>query len=392
MPESRLLYVHAFAPPTPGGTPIIVRRLLSRLAPEIELETVTDLALIARVRRGEPRLPGRYHYVPKLPPRGQQWRAGRVLGAVGNAALGALAGVRAAIVARRRGATWVLSVADHGFSVIAGDVCARLAGIPHVIWVFDLWEENAYNEAERWIAARLERGLWRRAAAILGHDQEVSDHYARKHAVAARVLPTPIVVPPAPAADRPQESRPRTGTREVLFAGSLYWAQEDALRRLAGACRRLDDVRLTVVGDERAIRAAGIEADAFESRLTPEQFRARVERADVAFLGLSFGSAHPAVIATASPARLPEYMASGTPLLVHAPPGSHVAGYARREDFAEVVEEPDEAALAAGLRRVLDDPALSSMRAWRARSLALERHDVEHVADRLRAILADVRR
>ena len=46
-----------------------------------------------------------------------------------------------------------------------------------------------------------------------------------------------------------------------------------------------------------------------------------MKRADAVFLGLSFGSDHPEVIKTATPARLPEYMASGTPLIVHAPRG-----------------------------------------------------------------------
>lgn len=388
MPEPRLLYVHAYAPPTPGGTPVIVRRLLGRLAEDgVGLETVTDVALLPRVRRGERPLPGRYHYVPRLPPWGRRFAVGRVVIAAGNLALGALAGVRAALVARRRRPSWVLSVADEGFSVVAGDVAARLAGIPHLIWVFDLWEENAYGDVDRRVARLLERGLWRRATAILVHDRELADHYARKHGVDGSVMPTPIEVRPS----TPRPAEPADGVREVLFAGALYWAQVDALRRLARVCAGMDDVRLTVVGDAGTARAAGVQADAFEERLSPEEFRARVERADVAFVGLSFGSEHPDVIRTASPARLPEYMASGTPILVHAPAGSHVAEYARREDFAEVVDQPDDAALAAGLRRVLDDQALSNIRARRARALALERHDVVHVAERLREILDGVR-
>ena len=71
------------------------------------------------------------------------------------------------------------------------------------------------------------------------------------------------------------------------------------------------------------------------------------------FLGLSFDSPHPEVIATATPARLPEYMASGRPLLVHSPAGSHAAEYARSEDFAEAVDQPDEQLLGQALRRLI---------------------------------------
>ncbi|HET6547460.1 MAG TPA: hypothetical protein VFG79_03310 [Solirubrobacter sp.] len=361
MPEPRLLFLHAMAPPFPGGTPIIVHRLLSRL--DVDLDTVTALTL--RGRPG-PRLPGRYHYFLPFPHYLDGRRAGRAIDAAGDMTLAVLAGVQAAAVARRRRSRWVLSVADRGFSLVAGDVAARLAGVPHVIWVFDLWEENAYPEVDRWIAGRLERGIWRRAAAILGHDAEI-------------------------AGEPPPPPRAAGGPREVLFGGALYWAQEDALRRLSRVCRAMPDVRLTVIGDERSARALGVEADVFEAVLPPDEFRARVQAADVAFLGLSFDSPYPDVIATASPARLPECMASATPILVHAPAGSHVAEYARRGDFAEVVDRPDDAALAAGLRRVLDDRDASTMRARRARELALERHDVVKVAALLRVMLDDTR-
>jgi glycosyltransferase involved in cell wall biosynthesis len=382
------MLVHALAPPTPGGTPVVLHRLLSGLR-GIELEVVTKRKLRDSVRRGGDRvLPGRYRYVAKWPGWGARWRAGRVAAAAINLALALVAGLRAARWARRGGVGWVMSVADEGFSVVAGAVAARRAGLPHVIMVFDLWEENAYNEVDRWVARRLEPLLWRGAAAVIGYDEQIADHYERKHGVRARVIATPIDVrAPSANGDRPQSAG---APSDVLFAGALYWAQVEALTRLARVCRALPGVRLTVVGDEREARAAGIQADAFEARLGPDEFRARVERADVAFVGLSFDSPHPEVIATASPARLPEYMASGTPILVHAPAGSHVAEYARREDFAEVVDRPDDAALAAGLRRVLDDGALSRERARRARELAFERHDAVRVCATLRSVLAEV--
>jgi len=253
--------------------------------------------------------------------------------------------------------------------------------------VFDLWEENAYAEVDRWIAGRLERRLWRGAAAIVGYDTQIAAHYERKHGVRPHVIDTPVEV--GAAADR-DDARPAGEPADVLYAGALYWAQEEALRRLARVCRDRAELRLTVVADTAQARAAGIEADAFEPPLSPSAFRERVARADVAVLCLSFDSEHPAVIATASPARLPEYMASGTPILVHAPAGSHVAEYARAGDFAEVVDRADDAALAEGLRRVLADPERSAQRARRARALALERHAEDAVRARMREILDEV--
>jgi glycosyltransferase involved in cell wall biosynthesis len=385
MPDPPLVFIHAYAPPTPGGTPVIVHRLLAG-PPPLRVETFTDIYVRRWSQERVRRLPGRYRYFVKLPPWGARWRAGRIAGAAINYVLALLAGARAATAARRDGAAWVLSVADNGFSVIAGDVCARLSGLPHLIWIFDLWEENAYTDVERWVAHRLEPGIWRRATALIAHTEAMSDHYEAKHGVRCRVLPTPIELGGQPA---PAPARNGDGPREVLFAGALYWAQEETLRRLARVCAQLDGVSLTVVGEESRYRDKGIQADRYEPSLPPERFRERLERADLLFLGLSFDSDHPDVIATATPARLPEFMASGRPIVVHAPAGAHVTEYARREDFAEVVDSSDDAALAAGIRRVLEDEGLSTMRARRAQALAAERHDAVHVRGQLRALLAE---
>src|SRR5207237_922682 len=99
----------------------------------------------------------------------------------------------------------------------------------------------------------------------------------------------------------------------------------------------------------------------------------------------------PDVVRTASPAKLPEYMASGTPILIHAPRGSHVAEYAREGEFGEVVDAADDERLAAGVRRVLDDPGAAAARAQRARRLAERRHDVEVVRERFHELLEALR-
>src|SRR5580765_4876776 len=157
--ERPLVYVHAFAPPTPGGTPVILRRLLTGLAPR-EIITVTDLIWRRAARAGGTTIPGPYRWFVKLPPWGARWRVGRIVGMAINRVLATIAGVQAALIARRHQACAVLSVTDNGFSVIAGDIAARLAGVPHAIWVFDLWEENAYTDVDRWVARRLEGPIW----------------------------------------------------------------------------------------------------------------------------------------------------------------------------------------------------------------------------------------
>lgn len=368
-----------------------MHRLLSGFDAD-ELDVLTDRALRPEVRRGGPRvLHGRYHFALRKGPRGNRYALGRVLNAAVNVGLGAAAGVRGAVLARQRNAGWILTVADEGFSVIAGAVGARLTGRPHVVMVFDLWEENAYTGVARRLARLLEPRIFRGAARIVVHNEQMAEHYRTKYGLECPVLPTSVE--PWETVSSPAEPR-HEKVREILFAGAVYWAQEDALRRLSRVTESLPGVRLTILGssaEAEALRERGIVADRLEPDLPPERFRPRLEQADVLFLGLGFDTAHPDVIRTASPAKLPEYMASGRPILIHAPAGSHVAEYGREGGFAEVVDIADDEALRAAVLRVVEDEELAQKRTARAQELVHARHEASSVRAELRSLLESLR-
>lgn len=380
-----VVYVHAHAPPTGGGTPVLLGRLLDGITGDV----VTARRQRPAVEAGGTGVMGaEYHYFVDKGLRGNRFPAGRALTAICNVFLSVPAAFVVARAARRRKCPVVVSVVDSGISQLAGHLGARLARAPHVIMIFDLWAENAYTAPERALARLFERRVLRAADAVVVHCREMAAFYRRKHGIEADVVPTPIDLwERAPRA-------PRTPPADVVFAGAVYWAQEDAVRRLANAVRQLNGVRLTLIGagaDLKNLERRRLVPDAAVPALPPAELRRRLEAADVAVVGLSFSSEHPSVVATASPAKLPEYMASGTPILVHAPRGSHVAEYAREGGFAEVVDSPDEDALAAALRRILDDEPHAAKLAAAARRLAEQRHALEHVRERFAAVLERVR-
>ncbi|NLT05431.1 MAG: glycosyltransferase family 4 protein [Solirubrobacterales bacterium] len=383
MASRRLLLVQSTVPPYPGGTNTVIERLLRDL-PGWEADAVTDRAMRRHQRGAAAPFAARAH-VLKLPP----WRAIAPLAHALNAALAVVAGARAALFARRRGAGAILTTFDGGFSQIAATVAARLTGLPLVVFVFDLWEENAYSGVERATARLLESRILCKAAAVVVFCEAAAEHYRVKHGISADVLQIPLARDSTPDPDPP---RPLGAAEEVevFVAGALYWAQEDAVRRLAAAVHAAPELRLTVVGDRGELERRGLHADRVEERLAGGAFQERLERADTIALGLSLHSPHPDIVRTATPARLVDYMASGRPLLVHAPGDSHVARYARAEDFAEVVDADDVDEVTAGLRRLVADPARAAERGVRARALAAERHDCRVVQQGLAAILARV--
>lgn len=285
---------------------------------------------------------------------------------------------------RSEDARCVLSVADSGISQIAGAIAARRADLPHVLWVLDLWEENTYPRFDRFVARVLERRLWRSSAAILVHSEEAAELYSVKHGVECHVLRTPIRNP----GRLPWcSSRAASTGIEILCAGALYWAQEEAVGRLARVIAELGPpVRLTILGDKDTLPAKALVGAYFERGVPEAQFRERLTQADVLFLGLSFNTAHPEVVKTAAPARFPEYLATGVPMIVHAPAGSHVARRAAELDAALVVDQPSDDILERAVRLVLSDPRTARWHAKRGQAAALE-HDSVVVAAQLSEIL-----
>lgn len=370
----RLVLVHGWAPPTPGGTSYVVERVLRDLG-DVDLDVWTRATQRRAVGRRTFVLPGRYRYFPKLRslPRAAAplaWPSTAL-----NAALAVASGVVIGIAARRDGATWILSVADEGFSQIAGAVAARVARVAHIIWVFDLWEENAYGVTDQRVARALEHRLWRAAAAILVHAEELAAHYRHKHDVDPHVLRTPIEEFPVGECDRGEVDG---DAWEVVIAGSIYWAQAEALQRVARAVRALPGTSLTVIGDPD-VQSVHIDADQYEPAVSPDVLRERLASASLLVLGLSFDAPFPEVVRTATPARLPEYLATGVPLLVHAPGDSHVAQYVRRHDLGTVVDIPGIAAVTNAIESGRNNEKAALLRAKRAQEFVSAAHGLTTV-------------
>ena len=259
-PTRPIVLVAAGAPPGIGGTSLVIHRILS--APGMPaLQVFVDRRVRRRVRAGVGAiLPARYRWFWKAPtnsriPAPLQWLCGCL-----NLLAAGIVGARAGRACRSEDAGWVLSVADSGISQIAGAIAARRAGVPHVLWALDLWEENTYPKFDRLVARRLERRLWRTAAAIVVHSEEAAEHYAAKHGVQCHVLRTPIRDPerlPAPSS--------RQAQTEILCAGSLYWAQEDAVRRLERTIARMrPNLTLAILSDDETLTIDSLEADRIE--------------------------------------------------------------------------------------------------------------------------------
>lgn len=124
---------------------------------------------------------------------------------------------------------------------------------------------------------------------------------------------------------------------------------------------------MSVGGPDVALRGHLASSEVFEE----------LRRADILFLPLAFDSHFPELIRTSCPMKTGEYLASGRPILVHAPAGSFLDWYFTRHECGVVVSERDPEVLAEAIRRIRDNVELRERIGRNARARALADFDLE---------------
>lgn len=180
-------------------------------------------------------------------------------------------------------------------------------------------------------------------------------------------------------------------TFHIIYTGSIYGAQLDAVRRLVHVVNQESDragnpqvkMRLTLYTsvtagwlEEMGLAGMNVRRD----EVKPEDIPSVMAKADVAFLPLSFEPNMRHIVETSFPSKTAEYLAAGIPILMHAPPYSAVARYCSEQGCGLVVDEPNEDALRAALLRLSSDAKLRQELSAKALETARKNHNVGRIA------------
>jgi glycosyltransferase involved in cell wall biosynthesis len=257
--------------------------------------------------------------------------------------------------------------------LLAGAIAAQYAALPLVVWMYDHWRlQNQHLLGYAVSGALLERAIVARAQAVIVSTERLRDDLWREHGVEATVIPHLLDpdVPPGDVPPEPWPADPRAPT--IAYTGQVYAAQLDAVARLVDALESppLDEWRLHIHGSVAPpadfVRQARVVSHPASDAAA---IRAIQRKADILFIPLAFASPYPTLINAALPTKTVEYLDSGRPILVHAPPGSYLADFTRRTGFAELVDQPAPELIATAIQRLAGDAALRQELVERARAL-----------------------
>jgi glycosyltransferase involved in cell wall biosynthesis len=122
----------------------------------------------------------------------------------------------------------------------------------------------------------------------------------------------------------------------------------------------------------------------------PPDSKPRVlSEADLLVLPINFDERSLAYVGYSFQTKVPEYMASGTPMLVYGPPTSPNVSYARREGCAIVVDRPDPEALKKAIADIVENDQKRAYLGKHARDLAFKNHNAANIRDQFLRIMCE---
>ena len=278
-------------------------------------------------------------------------------------------------------------VADH-FVEIAALFAGRLSRKKVYIWLPDIYYRPDKSDWTNKATKILEPFVLKSADRVFVTSEATQDYYKNKYGMKTNVLPhTTHVEEYKKIRDAGYNDK-----FSIVFTGSVEKYNAATIRDLAKVIDENPELNaeLTIVTnfpksitEELCARYPNVKCVSASRNEIPKIQKS----ANLLFLPLSFEE-HPAIVLTASPSKLPEYLAAGRPVLVYAPPESYYVKYANKNGWGFVVDKPDSKLLCDALKKIQKDKALREKLVANAEKTLLDFHDAKTVSSRLQKFLS----
>lgn len=286
----------------------------------------------------------------------------------------------------REGVGVVVGCTSDLFNPAAAFLACRDLEIPFVFYAFDYYSQQWTKQRMRSFAERFEGEILRSALKTIVPNECMKREYYNRFGILPAVIHNTFDL---------REYEQNAGSSvtgagsdndehevRIVYTGAIYEAHYTAFLNLVAAIKKtgVKKMRLHIYSpqSQSQIQAHGITGPVVFHTSLPNQDIPKIQRnSDILFLPLAFNSGFPEVIRTSAPGKIGEYLASRTPIIVHAPAGSFVTWYFRRHSCGWVVDKNDPDVLAQAIGHLLRDKKLQQELSDNAYKRALEDFDVE---------------
>jgi glycosyltransferase involved in cell wall biosynthesis len=264
-------------------------------------------------------------------------------------------------------------------------LASESADIPLILYAFDQYSTQWTIPFEKAFAVKYEKIIADNARFIFVPNEFMEIKYKELYGVKPIVIHNPCDLS---SYSTTTEFLPITENKlpiKILYTGSIYDAHYDAFRTLLSTISHNKKFELHVYTDQnpRILRRKGILGQVvFHSHIKTSEISKIHQGADILYLPLAFNSIYPEIVMTSSPGKMGEYLASGRPIFVHAPPDSYISWYFKTYDCGLVVDKNTPSAISEGLESLILDTALQERLVRNARKRAIMDFDLTDVRNK----------
>jgi len=283
---------------------------------------------------------------------------------------------------RNKGIEIMMGFSDYGPAMIGTYLLHQRTKIPYHLFLFDIYKGNNFFFPGGILADIFEARIFAGAQKIVVTNEGTREFYRQRYGntiadkmvvIYNSVFPEPYRKIQAP----PYNPKP---PYNILFTGRIYWPQIRSLKNLFRAVDEINDLdiemQIYAPHPPEYIKTLGLSSSKATFNMAPPTEMPRVQsQADILFLPLSWHTRSPDIISTATPGKLTDYLIAGRPMLIHAPASTHLVKYAKKHNFAMVVDEEDIGQLRLAIRRLVTDTDFSKKLIENARETFFKNHD-----------------
>ena len=386
----KLAVVSHILPPSPSGQAVMLHRLL-RAVPT-EAYCLISREDYSNSNNDSLRLPAPYYFLPpefqlQRPNRSNLYRFKELT----NVAWQVIARARRIVkICRQERCRSVLACSGDLADIPAGYLASRRLRIPFYVYLFDDWRFQWTRRLHQWFVTKVEPMVMRRATKVIVPNEFLQKTYERRYGIKPAVIHNPLEM----AQSQSQNGfRPKADQEiRIVYTGAVYHVNYDCFRNLMAAVAQLNRPRLKLhlymAQDPGVLEFENIRGPIVLHEHVPPEEAHRIQReADILFLPLSFNPEFADIINTSAPGKMGEYMASGRPILAHAPAGSFVSWYFRDHECGALIDSSDVPALASSIERLLDDESYTRKLVEKAYACAARDFNLTIEQDKFRSLL-----